>query len=102
MLARLPRRCNKLIQWMRPTAVSEPSSVKTNTAGGNRMLTLGGEKTALWKAWRRKDQTFYQCALECRAIGIHWSNIKSIITARRKAGTTSPFRGGPPSTRRSA
>jgi DNA modification methylase len=86
MLARLPRRCNKLIQWMRPTAVSEPSSVKTNTAGGNRMLTLGGEKTALWKAWRRKDQTFYQCALECRAIGIHWSNIKSIITARRKAG----------------
>ena len=50
------------------------------------MLTLGGEKTALWKAWRRKDQTFYQCALECRAIGIHWSNIKSIITGRRKAG----------------
>ena len=50
------------------------------------MLTLRGEKTALWKAWRRKDQTFYQCALECRAIGIHWSNIKSIITARRKAG----------------
>ena len=50
------------------------------------MLTLRGEKTALWKAWRRKDQTFYQCALECRAIGAHWTNIKSIITARRKAG----------------
>jgi DNA modification methylase len=50
------------------------------------MLTLRGEKTALWKAWKRKDRTFYQCALECRAIGIHWRNIKNIITARRKAG----------------
>jgi DNA modification methylase len=50
------------------------------------MLTLRGEKSALWKAWKRKDQTFYQCALECRAIGIHWRNIKQIIMARRKAG----------------
>ena len=50
------------------------------------MLTLRGEKSALWNAWKRKDQTFYQCAVECRAIGIHWSNIKAIVTARRKAG----------------
>jgi site-specific DNA-methyltransferase (adenine-specific) len=50
------------------------------------MLTLRGEKSALWKAWKRKDQTFYQCALECRAVGIHWANIKQILMARRKAG----------------
>ena len=28
----------------------------------------------------------WQTALECRAIGQHWSNIKAIIKARRKAG----------------
>ena len=50
------------------------------------MLTLNGEKQALWKAWRRKNQSELQTALECRAIGQHWSNIKAIIKARRKAG----------------
>ncbi len=50
------------------------------------MLTLNGEKQALWKAWRRKNQSEWQTALECRAIGQHWSNIKAIIKARRKAG----------------
>jgi DNA modification methylase len=50
------------------------------------MLTLRGEKAALWKAWRRKDQTFYECAIECRAVGIHWGNIKVLIRAHRKAG----------------
>ena len=50
------------------------------------MQTLNGEKQALWKAWRRKNQSEWQTALECRAIGQHWSNIKTIIKARRKAG----------------
>jgi hypothetical protein len=50
------------------------------------MQTLNGEKQALWKAWRRKNQSEWQTALECRAIGQHWSNIKAIIKARRKAG----------------
>jgi hypothetical protein len=50
------------------------------------MLTLRGEKSALWSAWKRKDQTFYQCAIDCRSVGIHWSNIKLIVQARRKAG----------------
>ena len=48
------------------------------------MQTLNGEKQALWKAWRRKNQSEWQTALECRAIGQHWSNIKAIIKARRK------------------
>ena len=64
------------------------------------MLTLRGENTALWKAWRRKDQTFYQCALECRAIGVHWTNIKSIITARRKAGEDITIQKWAPNTHR--
>ena len=50
------------------------------------MQTLNGEKQALWKAWRRKNQSEWQTALECSAIGQHWSNIKTIIKARRKAG----------------
>jgi DNA modification methylase len=50
------------------------------------MQTLNGEKQALWKAWRRKNQSEWQTALECRAIGQHWNNIKAIIKARRKAG----------------
>ena len=50
------------------------------------MQTLNGEKQALWKAWRRKNQSEWQTALECRAIGQHWSNIKAIIKARRQAG----------------
>jgi len=50
------------------------------------MLTLRGEKSALWKAWKRKDQSFHQCALECRAVGIHWNNIKRMIAARRQVG----------------
>jgi DNA modification methylase len=50
------------------------------------MQTLNGEKQALWKAWRRKNQSEWQAALECRAIGQHWNNIKAIIKARRKAG----------------
>jgi hypothetical protein len=33
------------------------------------MQTLNGEKKALWKAWRRKNQSEWQTALECRAIG---------------------------------
>ena len=50
------------------------------------MLTLRGEKSALWRAWKRKDQSFYQSALECRAIGLHWNNIKRIIRERRAQG----------------
>jgi hypothetical protein len=46
------------------------------------MQTLNGEKQALWKAWRR-NQSEWQTALECRAIGHHWNNIKAIIKARR-------------------
>jgi DNA modification methylase len=50
------------------------------------MLTLNGQKSALWSAWRRKDQSYYQHAIECRAVGQHWISIKELITARRKAG----------------
>jgi hypothetical protein len=50
------------------------------------MQTLNGEEQALWKAWRRKNQSEWQTALQCRAIGQHWNNIKAIIKARRKAG----------------
>ena len=50
------------------------------------MQTLNGEKQALWKAWRRKNQSEWQTALECRAIGQHWNNIKTLIKARRTAG----------------
>lgn len=50
------------------------------------MLTLNSQKSALWKAWRSKNQSFYQHALDCRAVGQHWTGIKQLITARRKAG----------------
>ena len=50
------------------------------------MQTLNGEKQALWKAWRRKNQSEWQTALECRAIGQHWNNIKAIIKAAAKGG----------------
>ena len=50
------------------------------------VLTLNGEKQQLWRAWRRKNRSEWQTALECRAIGQHWNNKKTIIKARRKAG----------------
>lgn len=50
------------------------------------MLTLNGQKSALWHAWKRKDSSYYQHAVECRAVGQHWISIKTLITARRKAG----------------
>jgi hypothetical protein len=59
------------------------------------MQTLNGEKQALWKAWRRKNQSEWQTALECRAIGQHWANIKAIIKARGGRRTSrSPWRDG--------
>src|SRR5215472_11646663 len=50
------------------------------------MLTLRGEKSALWRAWKRKDQSLLECAKECRAVGIHWNNITRLIQARRRGG----------------
>ena len=45
----------------------------------------GGEVGSL-ESRKRRDQSFYQAALECRTIGQHWINIKAMIIARRNAG----------------
>jgi hypothetical protein len=50
------------------------------------VLTLNGECTALWRAWKRRDQNYLAVARECRAIGIHWKNCKALIRAKRNAG----------------
>jgi DNA modification methylase len=50
------------------------------------MLTLAGEKAALWKAWRRTLKSYFQHALDCRDIGAHWNSIKTRLTELRKAG----------------
>ena len=50
------------------------------------MLTLSGERAALWRAWKRRDENYLAVARECRNIGIHWSNCKTLIRAQRKAG----------------
>ena len=50
------------------------------------MLTLSGERAALWRAWKRRDENYLAVARECRNIGIHWKNCKTLIRAKRNAG----------------
>ena len=50
------------------------------------MLTLNGERAALWRAWKRRDENYLAVARECRNIGIHWKNCKTLIRAKRNAG----------------
>ena len=50
------------------------------------MLTLNGERAALWRAWKRRDENYLAVARECRNVGIHWKNCKMLIRAKRNAG----------------
>ena len=50
------------------------------------MLTLNGERAALWRAWKRRDENYLAVARECRNVGIHWKNCKTLIRAKRNAG----------------
>ena len=48
------------------------------------MLTLNGERAALWRAWKRRDVNYLAVARECRNIGIHWKNCKTLIRAKKR------------------
>jgi site-specific DNA-methyltransferase (adenine-specific) len=50
------------------------------------MLTLEGEKAALFRAYDRALKSYLKHARDCYAVGVSWRNIKKLLTAQRKAG----------------